>query len=116
MEKKLMVLAVAGALAMPAVAFAAASSVQISGRLTYEYGHSSQGNNRPSADIADNPGGSMLRLSGVENLGGGVSAWFQCETSTDVRALDMNDTPQGFCSRNSAIGLKGGFGNVHFGK
>jgi predicted porin len=113
MEKKLMALAVAGALAVPAGAFAAASSIQISGRLTYEYGHSSQGDNRPSADISDNPGGSNIRFKGEEKLGGGLSAWFQCETSTDVRALD---TGLHFCSRNSAIGLKGAFGNIHFGK
>lgn len=113
MQKKLMAVAVAGALAVPAVAFAAASSVQITGRVTYEYGHTSQGDNRPSADIADNPGGSNIRLKGTENLGGGLSAWFQCETSTDIRALD---TGIHFCSRNSALGLKGAFGNIHFGK
>jgi predicted porin len=113
MEKKLMALAVAGALAVPAGAYAAASSIQISGRLTYEYVQTSQGDNRPSADISDNPGGSNIRFKGEEKLGGGMSAWFQCETSTDVRALD---TDLHFCSRNSAIGLKGAFGNIHFGK
>jgi predicted porin len=113
MQKKLMAVAVAGALAVPAAAFAAASSVQISGRLTYEYGYSSQGDNRPSADISGAPGGSNIRFKGTENLGGGLSAWFQCETSTDVRALNTN---LHFCSRNSAIGLKGAFGNIHFGK
>jgi predicted porin len=112
MQKKVMAMAVAGALAVPAAAIAAGSSVQIQGKLTYEYGYSSQGDNRPSADIGDNPGGSMIRFKGTENLGGGLSAWFQCETSTDIRALDENN----FCSRNSGIGLKGSFGNLHFGK
>jgi predicted porin len=113
MQKKLMAMAVAGALAVPTAAFAAASSVQITGRLTYEYGWSDQGDNRPGTDVADNPGGSNIRFKGTENLGGGLSAWFQCETSTDVRALDSGIH---FCSRNSAIGLKGAFGNIHFGK
>jgi predicted porin len=112
MQKKLMAVAVAGALAVPAGAFAAASSVQISGRVTYEYGYSSQTDARQSTDIGDNPGGSNIKFKGTENLGGGLSAWFQCETSTDIRALDRAH----FCSRNSAIGLKGAFGNIHAGK
>ncbi|MCW5576838.1 MAG: porin, partial [Burkholderiales bacterium] len=44
-------------------------------------------------------------------LGGGLSAWFQCASTADIRGQG----PQGFCSRNSAIGLKGSFGNFFIG-
>src|SRR5665647_355036 len=111
MNKKLMAVAVAGALAVPALAFAQASTVQIYGNITYEYGRSS-GGDRPNVDYADTPGGSAIGFKGEEKLGGGLSAWFQCETTADVRGYDQ----VGLCSRNSAVGFKGGFGNVHFGR
>lgn len=111
MNKKLMAVAVAGALAVPALAFAQASTVQVYGKITYEYGVSS-GNGRPNVDYADSPGGSAIGFKGEEKLGGGLSAWFQCESSADVRGMDQT----GFCTRNSAVGLKGAFGNVHFGR
>jgi len=112
MKKKLMAVAVAGALAAPALAVAQTSTVQIYGRITYEYGIIDQGNNQHDADYADSPGGSAIGFRGEEKLGGGLSAWFQCESSADVRALDQT----GFCTRNSAVGFKGGWGNLHFGR
>jgi predicted porin len=63
-------------------------------------------------DYADTPGGSAIGFRGEEKLGGGLSAWFQCETSADIRGVDQ----VGLCSRNSAVGFKGGFGNLHFGR
>jgi predicted porin len=58
------------------------------------------------------PGGSAVGFKGQEQLGGGMSAWFQCESSADVRGLNQD----GFCGRNSAVGLKGGWGNLFFGR
>jgi predicted porin len=112
MKKTLMAVAVAGALAAPAVVMAQSSTVQIYGTITYEYGTGDQGQNRPSVDYADTPGGSAIGFRGEEKLGGGLSAWFQCESSADVRAMDQT----GWCTRNSAVGFKGGFGNLHFGR
>lgn len=120
MKKKLMAVAVAGALAAPAVALAQASTVQIYGTITYEYGVANQGGvgtaaapvGRPNVDYADTPGGTSIGFRGEEKLGGGLSAWFQCESSADVRAMDQ----EGFCTRNSAVGFKGAFGNLHFGR
>jgi predicted porin len=117
MQKKLMAIAVAGALGAPAVALAQASTVQIYGQITYEYGIANQGDaapgvGRPNVDYADTPGGSAIGFRGEEKLGGGMSAWFQCETSADIRGVDQ----VGLCSRNSAVGFKGGFGNIHFGR
>jgi len=112
MQKKLIAVAVASVLGAPAVALAQTSTVNIYGNITYEYGIADQGRNRPSVDYADTPGGSAIGFRGEEKLGGGMSAWFQCETSADVRAIDQ----VGWCTRNSAIGFKGGFGNLHFGR
>lgn len=112
MQKKLIAVAVAGALAGPAVALAQTSTVNIYGTITYEYGHADGGNNRPDSDYADTPGGSAIGFRGEEKLGGGLSAWFQCESSADVRGMDQ----RGICTRNSAIGFKGAFGNIHFGR
>ncbi|HET7674026.1 MAG TPA: porin, partial [Gammaproteobacteria bacterium] len=116
MQKKLMAIAVAGALGAPAVALAQASTVQVYGQITYEYGFARQGDaaagSRPNVDYADTPGGSAIGFRGEEKLGGGMSAWFQCETSADIRGYDQI----GLCSRNSAVGFKGGFGNIHFGR
>jgi len=112
MQKKLLAVAVAGALAAPAIALAQTSTVQIYGAVNFEYGVGDQGTGRPSVDYLDNPGGSNIGFKGEEKLGGNLSAWFQCETSADTRGVDN----VGLCSRNSAIGLKGGFGNVWAGK
>jgi len=112
MKKKLMAVAVAGALAAPALVMAQTSTVQVYGKLTYEYGILDQGFGQRSTDYADSPGGSEIAFRGEEKLGGGLSAWFQCATSADVRAMDQ----EGLCSRNSAVGFKGGWGNLHFGR
>lgn len=110
MQKTLMAVAVAGALALPVIA-AAQSSVVISGRAVIEYGRSEQAG-KPSFDGTDTPGGSNIRFRSTENLGGGMSAWGQCETSADIRGVDQ----EGLCGRNSGVGFRGGFGNIFFGK
>ena len=113
MQKKIIAAAVAGALAVPAItAFAQSSTVQIYGRITYEYGHINSMGRLKDTDYADTPGGSAIGFRGEEKLGGGLSAWFQCESSADVRGMDQ----RGFCTRNSAVGFRGGFGNIHFGR
>ncbi|MDP2241941.1 MAG: porin [Burkholderiales bacterium] len=124
MNKKLMAVAVAGALAAPAVVFAQASTVQLYGTFNAEYGVQVKqpaagtpgflaGANRDNADGLGS-GASNLGFKGEEKLGGGMSAWFQCES--DVRFLSGSARTSGsICDRNSAIGLKGGFGNVFVG-
>jgi predicted porin len=111
MNKKLMAVAVAGALVAPAAALAQ-STVTVYGKASIELGYADQGAGRPNTDIFQTPGGSAIGFKGEEKLGGGLSAWFQCETSADVRGLNQD----GMCSRNSALGMKGTFGNVHFGR
>jgi predicted porin len=112
MQKKLIAVAVAGVLGAPVMALAQTSTVNIYGKITYEHIIIDQGRGRPDTDYADNPGGSAIGFRGEEKLGGGLSAWFQCETSADVRGIDR----VGICSRNSAVGFKGAWGNLHFGR
>jgi predicted porin len=115
MNKKLMAVAVAGALAAPAAALAQ-STVQMYGNIYMEYAFTSPGANtantvKPaSVDILQAPG-SAIGFKGEEKLGGGMSAWFQCESSADFRGANGD----GFCTRNSAVGFKGGFGNFFVG-
>jgi predicted porin len=112
MQKKLIAVAIAGALGTPAAVLAQTSTVNIYGNITWEYGIGDQGRGKRDVDYADTPGGSAIGFRGEEKLGGGLSAWFQCESSADVRGIDQT----GFCTRNSAVGFKGAFGNLHFGR
>ncbi len=113
MQKKIIAAAVAGALALPAAAaYAQSSTVQLYGRVTYEYGYIKSMGRAKDTDYADTPGGSAIGFRGEEKLGGNFSAWFQCESSADIRGMDQT----GWCTRNSAVGFKGGFGNLHFGR
>jgi predicted porin len=119
MQKKLMALAVAGALAAPGVALAQTSTVQIYGYLNAEYGFVDQpdvavGVGQRSTD-AFNSGASRIGFRGEEKLSGGMSAWFQCETQVNG-VWSLGTAQSGWCNRNTAIGLKGGFGNVYFGR
>ena len=115
MNKKLMAVAVAGALAAPAAAMAQ-STVQMYGNIYMEYAFTSTGANTANTvnpanvDILQAPG-SAIGFKGEEKLGGGMSAWFQCESSADFRGVNGD----GFCTRNSAVGFKGGFGNFFVG-
>jgi predicted porin len=111
MKKKLIVVAVAGALGAPALVMAQSSTVQIYGRITAEYSYVDRGSGTEKGDLLQTPGGSSIGFKGEEKLGGGLSAWFQCESSADV-----TEGGDGFCTRNSAIGFKGAFGNVYIGR
>ncbi len=87
MQKKLLAVAVAGALAAPAFALAQNATVNVHGRLYAEYSKVNQGNNAAAAALVDvdhlqNPG-SSIGFRGEEKLAGGMSAWFQCESTMD---------------------------------
>lgn len=123
MKQKLMAVAVAGALAAPALAFAQASTVQIYGYVNAEYGFAKSLPESTATNSWDglNSPGSFLGFKGEEKLSGGLSAFFQCETDLGFLKGDSGGgtahlaTQGGWCSRNSALGLKGGFGSVYIG-
>jgi predicted porin len=54
---------------------------------------------------------SWLRFSGETDAGGGLKGWFQIEQS-----LDFDTGTATWANRNSAMGIKGGFGNVFLGR
>jgi len=131
MNKKMMALAVAGAFAAPAAAFAQASNVQIYGTAYIEYAYAKQGvgavGQLNNTDLLQTPG-SAIGFKGEEALGGGLTAWFQCESTAEFRGGGTQNgvtatATQGsatqnsgiFCGRNSAVGIKGNFGNIFAG-
>jgi len=127
MKQKLIAVAVAGIFAAPAVALAQASTVQIYGTLNAEYGFAG-GANKSATTTSNrwdglNSGSSNLGFKGEEKLAGGTSAWFQCETDLGFLKGDQgtlaNGSPAtqgGWCSRNSALGLKSNdFGSFYIG-
>jgi predicted porin len=132
MNKKLMAVAVAGALAVPAVAFAQASSVQI-------YGRANLGVDSWSATGATAPGGagdlknrtrvydsgSRLGFRGTEDLGGGLRAMFVLEsgvnfdtgsTTNQNGVVGANASAGTLASRDSYLGIGGSWGDVRFGR
>lgn len=116
LQRKLVAAAVAGALGAPALALAQASTVQVYGRVYMEYayvdqGAAASGGSLNNVDAFQTPG-SNIGFRGEEKLGGGLSAWFQCESTADLRGVGQ----EGFCGRNSAVGFKGGFGNIYMGR
>jgi predicted porin len=125
MQKKLIAVAVGGALtAIGAPALAQNATVNVYGTFYGEYSRINNGRNPAGQDYQtydhfQNPG-SEIGFRGEEKLGGGMSAWFQCATSVDYRgggntSSTNNQSGSYWCSRNSALGLKGGFGNVFYG-
>jgi hypothetical protein len=83
MNKKLVVLAVAGAFAMPFAA-SAKSTVKIYGKARVGYAHIDSGSGVNSGDGIFNPGGSAIGFKGTEDLGGGNAAWFQLEQTFPI--------------------------------
>jgi predicted porin len=124
MQKKLMVVAVAGALAAPAMALA---QTTIYGVLKAEWSPNvsqpnlANGSARTTGE-GFNSGASALGFRGEEKMGGGLSAWYQCESElaifprgNEAQGTNIAPTDALWCTRNSAVGLKGGFGNFFIG-
>ena len=128
-NRKLIVLAVAGALNAPAASMAQSSNVQLYGKLDVTYGYYDNGGRGFAAPstisngvgippirydaISDNE--SEWGLKGEESLGGSMSAWFQCASPMDAFSGTSAGPTNTMCSRNSALGLKSAFGNLFLG-
>jgi predicted porin len=127
MQKKLIAVAVGSALSAigAAPALAQNATVNVYGTLYAEYASIDNGAQAGTGasyqryDHFQNPG-SEIGFRGEEKLGGGMSAWFQCASSMDYRgggnsSSTNNQTGSYLCSRNSALGMKGAFGNIFYG-
>ncbi len=107
MQKKFLGMAVAAALAMPAVALAQ-SAVQVYGTVHM----SLTVNDVTKMGVTSHA--SNWGLRSTETLGGGMTAWFQAEFNMKM-ARDNGVHDGDSTARNSGVGLRGGFGNVYLG-
>jgi predicted porin len=107
MKKSLIVLAALGAFASVA---SAQSSVTLYGRVDLSIGKNA-GN---GAKVMQNGSGSRFGVRGVEDLGGGMSAFFNVEHRFDA---DTGANPNArFWHGRSLVGLQGGFGKISLGR
>jgi predicted porin len=110
MNKKLIALAIAGASAVPAAMAQTANPVTLYGRV-YVMFENVKADNTPSRNrITD--GSSLLGVRGTEDLGGGLKAFFQLETAFETG----NSAGNTFATRNSGVGLQGGWGSFIMGR
>jgi predicted porin len=115
MQKKLLPLAVAGALAAPGAALA---QVEVYGFISvavnkFKYSDSTAG--VPSVSKWDvSSHGSNYGVRGRESIGGGQTVWFQIEQNAPMeRSNNVAITP---ASRNTAVGMQGNWGNFFIGQ
>lgn len=114
MQKKLIALAIAS---LSGVAFAQSSNVTIYGVIDSTFDFISVGDGQTGVPAKGTPNfnrvqsnGSRLGFKGTENLGNGMSAFFQLESNAKFDAGGGLDT-----GRDSFLGLKGNFGTVKMG-
>jgi predicted porin len=120
MQKKLIAVAVAGALAAPLAL--AQSSVTISGRINSTFENiKATGATLGSANdfVSRNrmtENSSEIRFSGRENLGGDLNAWFTIGSGVDI-SFDTSYSRSLIASRNSGVGLDSKtWGSIMYGK
>jgi predicted porin len=114
MHKSVMALAVAGALAAPA---AMAQQVTVGGSFNILfYNHDSDNaSNSSSSDVMESSESEIL-IRAEDKVGGGLTVWAQCASSADGVVGGVADTTgRVLCTRNSALGFRGDFGNIFFG-
>lgn len=126
MQKKIIALAIAG---LSTAAFAQ-SNVTISGQMrvaidNVRAGGVTAANSDYTSRTRITDQNSNIRFAGEESLGGGMAAWFQIESAigtdnntgtagSNVAGVSGNQT--GIGTRNTAVGIKGNFGNFFMGK
>ncbi|MGH8682391.1 MAG: porin [Burkholderiales bacterium] len=128
MNSKLITMAVAGVFAVPAVALAQKSTVEIYGRANLGFDHyQAKGATNPFEDrqgrfrVFDNS--SRVGFRGTEDLGSGLRAIFQIETGVNVdngsntgQNGAANASTGFWASRDSFVGLDSNFGRLTFGR
>jgi predicted porin len=116
MHRKLLTVAVAGALAAPAAALA---QVEVYGTIHMSFNHEKFGDTVGVSSVSKFDVASHASNVGVrarESLGGGLSAWAQVETNASMERSNNVAHTSNFASRNSAVGLQGGWGNAFLGQ
>ena len=124
MRRTLMAVAVAGALALPGVAVSQ-SSVEIYGRanLAIDQYRASGGATDVEGRLRVIDGASRLGFRVNESLGGGMRAFVVIETGINIdsgspngQSGGLNANTNGWASRDSYVGLGGGWGDVRLGR
>jgi len=113
MKKHLIAAAVAGALAVPAMA-----QVTVYGIMEAGIGSTSTSGSTSTTKVVDSTvNTSRLGFKGSEDLGGGMSAIFGLEARLDPQTGDVDEASKSsFFERGAYVGLSGGFGTVKIGK
>jgi len=116
MNKKIIALAIASAFAAPAAI--AQSNVVIYGRANVSFENvKTSGAATASTDWGSrnrvSSNSSRLGFKGEEDLGNGLKAFFQVESTV---AFDSGAASNGWVGRNTGVGLKGAFGSVLLGQ
>lgn len=107
MKKSLIALAVAGVVSAPA--FAATANVDVYGKMHMSvslYDDQTAATN----DVQISSNASRIGFKGAEDLGGGLKAIWQLEST-----VDLDEGGGSFATRNSFVGLSGGFGTFLLG-
>jgi predicted porin len=128
LKRKAIVLAVAGVMGAPIAALA--QNVQVYGKLYPQVGMMKTSGASSAADVSSaidagevvvgdlkrrvnlDASNSRIGFRGSEDLGGGLKAIFQIESTVPVDAFDP---ARGFATRDSFVGLSGGFGTIKLG-
>lgn len=113
MRKKIIALAIAGAIVPPAAMAQTANPVTLYGRVyvTLESVEAKGGAAPIPRRNRVEDQSSLLGIRGTEDLGGGLKAFFQLET---LFRPDSNNST--FAARNSGIGLQGAWGSLVAGR
>ncbi len=109
MKKSLIALAVAGVVSAPA--FAATSNVDVYGVMNvgvFSVDSDVTGEDRSTSVSSQS---SRIGFKGSEDLGGGLAAIWQIEST-----VNPDESGSSFATRNTFVGLKGGFGTVLAGR
>ena len=120
MNKKLVALAVAGALALPLAAEAQTAQVTLYGRanMDLEFVKASgpgdpSGNTSTVTRVSSNS--SRFGLRGTEALGGGLTAFFQVENSVNWDGNGAGNANT-IANRETFVGLQGSYGQIWLGR
>ncbi|HZW86455.1 MAG TPA: porin [Gallionella sp.] len=116
MQKKIIALAIASALAMPAVAMADGDNVVIYGDANVSYDLVRTGGNNGVTVPKVSSNDSKFGFKGAEDLGDGLSAFWQVESVIDFDSGGNGGGNGHFANRDTFAGLAGsGWGSVAFG-
>lgn len=113
MNKKLLAVAVAAALAAPLAANADSGNVTISGNLNMSLDSLNNGDQR-NTNVSSNS--SYIRFAGDESLGNGLKAIWQLTSYVGMGDTSSRNASNTLTNGNSFVGLTGGFGTALLGK